>query len=237
VVVAGAASMIADRAHDGKVMRLPAQVRRCSQRVTPGALVAADRKGPRYSATASGFMSQVSIWDAPPESQIMMVDFAAGDRRGRMHRRLHSPDSPEEARPPATKKVRRSRGHDHQGTLHAMAPPTSTVLLRSSQLLDGELGDGSFQSCRLTGISGNAGDFRIISRQPVHVHSGKGSTQRPRTPGFLLEAVDGPILVTRQAHVLDSIRACIPYSTTTAARPKATSFHPCHSSQACFRRN
>jgi hypothetical protein len=85
---------------------------KCSQSVMPGALVAAGMNGPRYSAGASGFMSQVSMCNAPPLSQTMIVDFA-------LPRDVRVPSSvpevaafarlnPTRPRPPATRNVRRS---------------------------------------------------------------------------------------------------------------------------------
>ena len=38
--------------------------------------MAIGRNAPRYSAGASGFMSQVSIWDAPPHRKNRIVDLA-----------------------------------------------------------------------------------------------------------------------------------------------------------------
>ena len=49
---------------------------RCSQSVTPGADVAIGSNGPRYSAGAFGFMSHMSMCDAPPHRKNRMVDLA-----------------------------------------------------------------------------------------------------------------------------------------------------------------
>ena len=100
VVVAGAAAVVAERADDRQVVRLLRQVRQVLAELDAGALVATGLKLPRYSAGASGFMSQVSMCDAPPLSQIMIADFAAlrrGRRRGagRAVRQVE----PEEAQP------------------------------------------------------------------------------------------------------------------------------------------
>src|SRR5581483_5269027 len=78
----------------------------------PGADVSIGLNSPRYSAGAFGLRSQVSMCDAPPLSQIRMVDLAclralaagllaAGARRGKCR--------PQKPTPPATRKVRRLR--------------------------------------------------------------------------------------------------------------------------------
>ena len=46
---------------------------KCSQTRTPGTLVAMVRNGPRTSAGASGFGSQVSRWLGPPDSQMRIT--------------------------------------------------------------------------------------------------------------------------------------------------------------------
>ena len=48
----------------------------------PGAEVEIGWNVPRYSTGASGFMSHVSMCDAPPLSQMRMVDFAGLRRAG-----------------------------------------------------------------------------------------------------------------------------------------------------------
>ena len=58
-------------------MRLPGQVGQVFAQRNSGDAGGDGAKRPRYSARAFGFMSQVSICDAPPLSQIMMVDLAA----------------------------------------------------------------------------------------------------------------------------------------------------------------
>src|SRR5438067_1485529 len=78
----------------------------------PAALVAIGWNSPRYSAGALGFMSQVSICDAPPLSQMRIVDLAffrpplaagaAFTRLGKCR--------PQNPRPLATRNVRRSTG-------------------------------------------------------------------------------------------------------------------------------
>ena len=47
---------------------------RCSQISMPGTFVAIGRNSPRTSAGAAGFMSQLSMCDGPPRSQIQMTD-------------------------------------------------------------------------------------------------------------------------------------------------------------------
>src|SRR5262245_47274509 len=47
-----------------------------SQISMPGTDVAAGRYGPRYSIGAAGFMSNVSRWLGPPQSQSRITDFA-----------------------------------------------------------------------------------------------------------------------------------------------------------------
>ena len=80
----------------------------------PGADVSTGLKVPRYSAGASGFMSQVSMCDAPPLSQMRMADFAtfrlpvgegaASARPARF--------TPKNGSPPASRNVRRESDED-----------------------------------------------------------------------------------------------------------------------------
>ncbi len=109
VVVAGATTVVAQRIDDRQMVRLPGGVGRCSQRRTPGAEVAIGLNSPRYSTGASGFMSQVSMCDAPPLSQMRMVDCAGWRRRSTGDAAPTRLDrcSPVKPRPPATRNARR----------------------------------------------------------------------------------------------------------------------------------
>ena len=83
MMIAGAAAVVAQRADDGQMMRLPGQVRQMlAQARRRGRWSASVETARDTSATASGFMSQVSMCEAPPLSQIMIVDFAVRRRDG-----------------------------------------------------------------------------------------------------------------------------------------------------------
>src|SRR5438132_3039496 len=81
-----------------------------SQMRMPGTLVAIGEKRPRYSSGASGFGSQVSSWEGPPQSHKRTTDLAepamplapAARNRSRSAR-----DKPSTVLPPACKKARR----------------------------------------------------------------------------------------------------------------------------------
>ena len=76
VVVVGVDSPV-DRTDDQRqVMCLLGQQRQVLAQRTPGAEVAIGWNGPRYSTGASGFMSHMSMCDAPPHRKNRIVDLA-----------------------------------------------------------------------------------------------------------------------------------------------------------------
>ncbi len=77
----------------------------------PGADVSIGLNVPRYSAGASGFMSQVSMCDAPPLSQMRIADLATlrrGVSVGAANARA-ARSNPKALIPPAIRKSRRER--------------------------------------------------------------------------------------------------------------------------------
>ena len=98
---------------------------KCSHTWMPGTVVATGLKGPRYSAGASGFMSHVSMCDAPPESQNKITDLALPPVAGEAARLAGKPRAGKPM--PAWRNIRRLRIGRNLSCESRMFPFSSSI--------------------------------------------------------------------------------------------------------------
>ncbi len=82
-----------------------------------GAVVAMGENSPRYSTGASGFMSHMSMWEAPPQRKKRIVDLAGFFRWGVgvLAKAAFPRGSPKQAAVEAVRKERRLRAEENSG--------------------------------------------------------------------------------------------------------------------------